>query len=136
MMFAMLLLQAAPLPAADCGALSTSQEADKCYVDRMAVAMARVEKSYRRNLDEASAVDRDRSGTDAPTARAQLEASQRAWLAYARAQCDLESWRAKGGSAEQIYNITCIERLALKRLDDLRSPMILESQRLNPVPEE
>ena len=47
--------------------------------------------------------------------------AQRAWLAYRDAACSAESTKARGGTMQsQLYAI-CLERLTLRRSDDLRA---------------
>ncbi|RYH01300.1 DUF1311 domain-containing protein [Salipiger sp. IMCC34102] len=48
-----------------------------------------------------------------------LEA-QRAWLGFRDAQCAAEAARYDGGSLQPLVHANCIERLTLRRTDDLR----------------
>jgi uncharacterized protein YecT (DUF1311 family) len=130
-------------PAFECGKEPNNVEITACLEKQVQVSSTRVQKAFDRNLSEAA--DEDKEGVefegpsntfDPNTHVKAVKSSQDAWEKYAEAQCMLEGYTALGGTAEHHFVLRCRDRLNLQRLKDLRSPFMLESQRLQPVPEE
>ena len=127
----------------ECGKRPNDVEVASCLEAEVQKSSARVQKALQRNYREAATQDKERaifegqpSTIDPNTHLNALKASQAVWEKYVGAHCTLESYIALGGTAEHHYKLWCHDRMNLQRLKDLRSPLILESQRLQPVPEE
>ena len=127
----------------ECGKQPNDAEVTACLEKQAEKSSRRVQIALQRNLREAAAEDKETaefagpSTTTAPNIRMNaLKSSQAAWEKYAEEHCKLESYTALGGTAEHHFNLRCFDRMNLQRVKDLRSPFILESQRLQPVPEE
>ncbi len=136
-------IKGAIVPAFECGKKPNDVQITDCLKKKVQVSSDRVQAALTRNLKEAAIADKDRaefeglsSTFDQNTHVNAVRSSQVAWEKYADAHCTLESYTALGGTAEYHYMLRCLDRMNLQRLKDLRSPFILESQRLKPVPEE
>ena len=117
----------------------------KCLIEEAAKSRTRMRTALARNRREA--VEKDAEWEEIrrdtkfgrpldPTYLEALNTSQAAWEEYVAAQCTLEGYTALGGTAEPAYEYMCRDRLNLQRLKELRSPFMIEAQRLEPVPEE
>lgn len=124
---------------------STGVEYRNCLYEQSERSRRRVETALARNRQEAvekdAAWQEHRRNSDVapvadPTVLEALNRSQAAWEEYAEFQCTLEGYTALGGTARGDYELRCRDRLNLERLEELRSPFTLESQRLEPVPDE
>ena len=49
-----------------------------------------------------------------------LLASQRAWISYRDAQCELEGFSMRGGTAEPLMVSSCLETLTKQRTEELK----------------
>jgi uncharacterized protein YecT (DUF1311 family) len=130
-------------PAFECGKKPNDVQITNCLEKQVQLSSDRVKAALTRNLKEAATADKDRADFEGPESTFDqntyvnaVRSSQVAWEKYVEAHCTLESYTALGGTAENHYMLRCLDRLNLQRLKDLRSPFMLESQRLKPVPEE
>lgn len=130
-------------PTFECGTQPNDVQITACLERQVQASSARVKKAFERNLKEAATADKEMAAFEEPlstfdlnTHVKALNASQAAWQKYVEAHCELEGYTALGGTAQLHYTLLCWDRLNLQRLKDLRSPFMLESQRLQPVPEE
>ncbi|GFE51578.1 hypothetical protein So717_33310 [Roseobacter cerasinus] len=72
---------------------------------------------------DAIAVARARDATDQSTAPASediLRGAQRSWIAFRDQACSAEATIARGGTMANQLFLTCLERLTLRRTEDLR----------------
>jgi uncharacterized protein YecT (DUF1311 family) len=130
-------------PAFECGTKPNGVQITECLEKQINASSNRVQTALARNLKEAAAADKELAEFEGPAGSFDpnthvdgVKASQLAWEKYADMQCTLESYQALGGTAQDHFYMRCLDRLNLQRLKDLRSPFMLESQRLKPVPEE
>lgn len=69
----------------------------------------------------------DRKYDKRPTYSAALLASQRAWLSFRKAHCEIEGYSARGGSMEPMLVNLCYEELAKARTKQLKDMLKLYS---------
>jgi uncharacterized protein YecT (DUF1311 family) len=50
-----------------------------------------------------------------------LQTSHRAWLAYRKAECKLQTYDSASGTAYEIYRLDCLDGMNRRRLVDLQS---------------
>jgi len=85
-------------------------------------ADAALNAQYRRTLAQAQRLDRGwRAGNGEPSYAAALIAAQRAWIGFRDAECRVEGYQYRGGSAEAMVHRDCLIRLTRQRTGELRS---------------
>ena len=85
-------------------------------------ADAALNAQYRRTLAQAQRRDRGgRPGDRGPSYAAALTAAQRAWIGFRDAECRVEGYQYRGGSAEAMVHRDCLIRLTRQRTGELRS---------------
>jgi uncharacterized protein YecT (DUF1311 family) len=85
-------------------------------------ADAALNAQYRRTLAQAQRLDRGVRPTDGgPTYAAALLAAQRAWLAFRDAECRVEGYQYRGGSAQGMVHRQCLTDLTRTRTTQLRT---------------
>ena len=66
--------------------------------------------------------DRDKASDDSSDSAADaLVASQRAWVAFRDANCEVAGFQARGGSMEPMLVSTCLADMSRKRSEELRN---------------
>jgi uncharacterized protein YecT (DUF1311 family) len=90
--------------------------------DNYQAADAALNAQYRRTMTQAQT--RDRGGRPAdggPTYAAALLAAQRAWIQFRDAECRIESYQYRGGSAQRMVHRQCLTTLTRQRTAQLRT---------------
>lgn len=108
----------------DCNDAQTQMDMNHCAGERFGQADAELNRIYRDVVRQEQAADRDAAGMIAshPTNEEALRASQRAWLAFRDAQCEYESFEARGGSMQPMLYEDCRERMTRERIRQLTQP--------------
>jgi uncharacterized protein YecT (DUF1311 family) len=130
MIAALLLALALQSPSAaqagepDCNDAETQMDMNHCAGERFGQADAQLNRVYRDVVRQEQAADRDAVGMidSHPTNEEALRASQRAWLAFRDAQCEYESFEARGGSMQPMLYEDCRARMTRERIRQLSQP--------------
>jgi uncharacterized protein YecT (DUF1311 family) len=101
--------------AADCAAPLTQGDLNFCAMEAWLAADDDLNAAYAEAVDAAEAFDPD--GTEG--VEALLRDAQRAWIVFRDAACDAEAALHAGGSMEPLIRATCLERLTVRRAEDL-----------------
>lgn len=105
----------------DCKSPVTQADMNQCASDSFRKADAELNAQWSKtravmlSWDKATPPDNDNG------AAKRLLESQRAWLAYRDASCELEAYTAHGGSMEPLLNMSCMQQLTEKRVEELKS---------------
>ena len=104
-----------------CGSSGVQAELNACAQRDFEAADRRLNAQWRITLAKLRAEDRGngRDGFGPPTADVLLK-SQRAWLAFRDAQCDLMSQEARGGSMQPMLYAGCRAKLTDERTQSLK----------------
>lgn len=104
-----------------CGSSGIQSELNACAASDYQIADRAMNAQWRTTVNKLRADDRE-NGPDSfgpPTADILLK-SQRAWLAYRDAECDLASQEARGGSMQPMLASGCMARLTRERTQLLK----------------
>jgi uncharacterized protein YecT (DUF1311 family) len=115
-----------------CEDVSIQAETLGCFLAAAATSRAEMQQTYRRNLRSAMFLERKynsfiksqtnlKSVLPRSTLVRQLQASQKAWLMYSRAECGFQGETFFGGSGQDITDAECQFHLNLKRVDELNA---------------
>ena len=98
-------------------------EMNECAEAEYARADAALNQAWRAALPVVREADRDAAfdHDGRPSGESQLLASERAWLAFRDAQCTLEGYAMRGGTAEAMVDHQCRTRLTHERTVQLRA---------------
>ena len=124
---ALLLTAAASSTGATCDNAVTQMDINACMAQDYRVADSELNRQWVLNVAAAKAQDKTRvAQTDKrPGYHATLLESQRAWLKFRDAQCRIEGYAMRGGSAEPMVVSGCLAGLTRERskqLKDMLSP--------------
>ena len=113
----------AQTPDADCRQPVNQAEMNECAEADFVRADAALNQAWRAALPVVREADRDAAfdHDGRPSGESQLLASERAWLAFRDAQCTLEGYAMRGGSAEAMVDHQCRTRLTRERTTQLRA---------------
>ncbi|WP_375380157.1 lysozyme inhibitor LprI family protein [uncultured Sphingomonas sp.] len=124
MLLALLLAapQATGDPRPNCKDPQTQLDINQCASLETARADAAMNKQW--VITKAKVAEMDKGGGVNPSGKrgsyaAALLASQRAWLAYRDAECQIESFAMRGGSGEWMLHADCMIKLTLARTEEL-----------------
>ena len=119
MILALLMLAAVPL---DCDDPITQIDMTMCAQAAFERADAELNKAWKPAYAEMQRLDREyqTAGEGLLGYAPALLASQRAWIAYRDAQCEVESQENRGGSGQPMVYSLCKERLTQERTMFLR----------------
>jgi uncharacterized protein YecT (DUF1311 family) len=110
------LALAAPAPAQTQADLTAQAGGDWKRADMAMNAQYRATMAFTKTMDAHSAPDAKRG----PTYQQALLASQRAWLAFRDAQCVIDSYGYRGGSAQPMEKLACMATLTRQRTKQLK----------------
>ncbi|MCR9125067.1 MAG: lysozyme inhibitor LprI family protein [Rhodobacteraceae bacterium] len=102
-----------------CDAARTQAEMNLCAAESYDAADRELNRVYRIAMDRAAARDTMLDANQTPGTDL-LRAAQRGWIAFRDLACAAESTLARGGSMQPLLRDTCMERLTLNRVADLR----------------
>ena len=127
MMLPFLLVAAAASTGSTCDNATTQVDINACMAQDYRTADAELNRQWVLNVAAAKAQDKTRiAKTDKrPGYYATLLESQRAWLKFRDAQCRIEGYAMRGGSAEPMVVSGCLAGLTrerTKQLKDMLSP--------------
>jgi uncharacterized protein YecT (DUF1311 family) len=124
MMFGVLLVAAAATaqPQLDCNNPITQADINVCASRDAKAADAAMVTEYQIATVILGNMDReiDRKYDKRPSFSAALLSSQRAWLAFRKAQCEVEGYAARGGSIENMIVDECIAAVSEQRTKQIR----------------
>jgi uncharacterized protein YecT (DUF1311 family) len=109
---------AAAQPQPNCKKAVTQTDMNICSGRFFKAADAAMVRQY--NITAARMKQMDKGGEPTGYFAALLE-SQRAWLKYRDAECRLEGYSTRGGTAETMNVNGCLEQLTKQRTADLKS---------------
>jgi uncharacterized protein YecT (DUF1311 family) len=117
------LLSARPEPPLDCTNPVTQADMNQCSGIQAQAADAELNRVWALARAEMQRRDRETSAAERdgrPGYYAALLESQRAWLRYRDAQCQVEGYGARGGSMEPLLRNSCMRALTEARTAALR----------------
>jgi len=117
------LLLTAPACAAqqlDCTNPTSQVEMTGCASQAWEAADAALNAAWGPAMERARALDEGGPSGAVPAATL-LRDAQRAWIAFRDAACDAEATKARGGTAQNMLFYICLERLTLRRTEDLKT---------------
>ena len=120
MMIALALMLAAP--GGPCSNPNADQQTiNACEAENYARADAAMNRQWKLTLAAMQQFDKDVGPPEdgSPTNAALLLTSQRAWLSFRDAQCELEGAQMRGGSAQPAIYSGCLARLTKARTAQL-----------------
>ena len=111
----------------DCDAMPWNSAKTNCEASYVAEAAgAAVEREYKLLIPIMDAKDREWANQkafvtpDQPTYRDALARSQKTWLSFREAQCQIEMYEWRGGASEPQRGDQCVTSMNRKRLEQLR----------------
>ena len=118
----MLITAAAAQPQLDCHNPVTQADINVCASRDAKAADAAMVTEYKIATVILGSMDReiDRKYDKRPSYSAALLSSQRAWLAFRKAQCEVEGYAARGGSVENIIIDECIAAVSEGRTKQIK----------------
>ena len=114
--FFIMVAVAATQPQPNCKGPKTQLEMNFCSGEAYKAADAAMGRQYKILAAQTKKIDGGK-----PDFFPALLASQRAWLKYRDAQCRLEGYRTRGGTAEPMNVNGCLEELTKARTEELKS---------------
>ncbi|HEV2865582.1 MAG TPA: lysozyme inhibitor LprI family protein [Allosphingosinicella sp.] len=105
----------------NCDDPQNQAEMNRCAGLRFERADAELNRVYREAVRQEQAADREETGYGDmhPTYEEALRAAQRAWVAFRDAQCEYESFEARGGSMQPMLYEGCRARMTQERTREL-----------------
>lgn len=105
-------------PDVDCSKAETQMDMNFCAAKDYEAADKALNAQWLLTKAMMDRVDTERGQKDGAK---KLVTSQRAWLAYRDAQCELDGHAMDGGSAQPLLVSSCLADLTRKRTDELKS---------------
>ncbi|KQW29168.1 urease-associated protein [Rhizobium sp. Root274] len=105
----------------DCNNAQTQADMNQCAAEDYRKADAAMNAQWAETRAAMLAWDKATPPSDANGAAKRLLASQRAWLAYRDAACDVEGYSAEGGSMQPLMISSCLAELTKRRTEELKS---------------
>lgn len=106
-------------PDIDCDNAQTQQDMNYCADKDYQAADAELNAQWKLTKQALAKWDSDLTD-DLKGAEKALLASQRAWISYRDAQCELEGFSMRGGTAEPLMVSSCLETLTKQRTEELK----------------
>lgn len=104
---------ASPAYADDCASAQTTMQINECQFAQLIDVQIQLDALYKKRLVEA----KDRG----VKARKNLIASQKAYEAYSKAECERQSQMYEGGTMAGIAAATCLQARVVERINTLKS---------------
>jgi uncharacterized protein YecT (DUF1311 family) len=114
------MILAALLLAAPCDELANQAEMNACAHQEFAAADAALNAQWKKTAAVMKTRDEQDYDDGRPSFSAALLESQRAWLKYRDAQCQISAYEMRGGSAESMLISGCQARLTRERTEELK----------------
>jgi uncharacterized protein YecT (DUF1311 family) len=105
----------------DCNNAQTQADMNQCAAEDYRTADAAMNAQWAETRAAMLAWDEATPPSDNNGAAKRLLASQRAWLAYRDAACDLEGYSAEGGTMQPMMISSCLAELTKRRTEELKS---------------
>jgi uncharacterized protein YecT (DUF1311 family) len=105
----------------DCNNAQTQADMNQCAAEDYRTADAAMNAQWAETRAAMLAWDEATPPSDSNGAAKRLLASQRAWLAYRDAACDLEGYSAEGGTMQPMMISSCLAELTKRRTEELKS---------------
>jgi len=105
----------------DCSNAQTQADMNQCAADDYRKADAAMNAQWAETRAAMLAWDKASPASDNNGAAKRLLASQRAWLAYRDAACDVEGYSVEGGSMQPLIVSSCLAELTMRRTEELKS---------------
>jgi uncharacterized protein YecT (DUF1311 family) len=120
------LLKDAPASSEDvrpvnCSNVETQADMNQCAADDYRKADAAMNAQWAETRAAMLAWDKATPPSGDAGAAKRLLASQRAWLAYRDAACDVEGYSVEGGSMQPLIVSSCLAVLTTRRTEELKS---------------
>lgn len=122
-MMIFLTLAASIAQAPDCANAVTTQELNECASAEYEKADQTLNGAWRealatvRRQDQEDVPPEDRR----PRGEVKLREAQRAWITYRDANCVVQGYRARGGTAETLINLGCLTTVTEQRTKELQA---------------
>lgn len=107
--------------AVDCSNAQTQADMNQCAADDYRKADAAMNAQWAETRAAMLAWDKVSPASDDNGAAKRLLTSQRAWLAYRDATCDVEGYTVEGGSMQPLIISSCLAELTRSRTEELKS---------------
>ncbi len=120
MLTALLLAAQAPAPQIDCARAQSQYDLTMCESERFDAADQELNRQWRLALQRARDNDRAAGADGREKAEAALRSAQRAWLTLRDNHCTVESYNARGGSAQPMFYEGCRANLTAARAEQLK----------------
>jgi uncharacterized protein YecT (DUF1311 family) len=105
----------------DCNNAQTQADMNQCAAEDYRKADAAMNAQWAETRAAMLAWDKATPPSGDNGAAKRLLASQRSWLAYRDAACDVEGYSAEGGSMQPLLISSCLAELTKRRTEELRS---------------
>lgn len=105
----------------DCNNAQTQADMNQCAAEDYRKADAAMNAQWAETRAAMLEWDKASPPSDDNGAAKRLLASQRAWLAYRDAACDVEGYSVEGGSMQPLMVSSCLADLTTRRTEELKS---------------
>ena len=105
----------------DCNNAMTQVDMNQCAAEDYRKADATMNAQWAETRAAMLAWDKATPPSDDNGAAKRLLASQRAWLAFRDATCDVEGYSVEGGSMQPLVISSCLAALTTRRTEELKS---------------
>lgn len=105
----------------DCNNAQTQADMNQCAAEDYRKADADMNAQWAETRAAMLAWDKATPPSGENGAAKRLLVSQRAWLAYRDAACDVEGYSAEGGSMQPLMISSCLAELTKRRTEELKS---------------
>lgn len=105
----------------DCGNAQTQADMNQCAAGDYRKADAAMNAQWAETRAAMLAWDKATPPSQDNGAAKRLLSSQRAWLAYRDATCDVEGYSVEGGSMQPLIVSSCLTELTTLRTEELKS---------------
>ncbi|THV15466.1 lysozyme inhibitor LprI family protein [Rhizobium rhizophilum] len=105
----------------DCNNAQTQADMNQCAAEDYRKADAAMNAQWAETRAAMLAFDKMSPPSDDNGAAKRLLVSQRAWLAYRDAACDVEGYSVQGGSMQPLTISSCLADLTTRRTEELKS---------------
>ena len=105
----------------DCNNAMTQVDMNQCAAEDYRKADAAMNAQWAETRAAMLAWDKATPPSDDNGAAKRLLASQRAWLAFRDAACDVEGYSVEGGSMQPLVISSCLAALTTRRTEELKS---------------
>ena len=105
----------------DCNNAMTQVDMNQCAAEDYRKADAAMNAQWAETRAAMLAWDKATPPSDDNGAAKRLLASQRAWLAFRDATCDVEGYSVEGGSMQPLVISSCLAALTTRRTEDFKS---------------